>query len=93
MEWEFEDFFWEEISPAGIKFNGFLDGKRYVFFVSRIAINDYYQTTDSREQLVANFEENRDHINNVAANYADDSEADDESPHYVITSDDFAEYA
>jgi hypothetical protein len=93
MEWEFDDKYWTVFDPEGVKFYGYYKGERYVFFISQIAINDYYQTVDSSDQMEINFESNRNHINGVAEKFAGNFDANEESPHFAITSKYFSQYA
>lgn len=93
MEWEFDDKYWAEFNPAGVKFDGYYEGERYIFFVSQIAINDYYRTVDSFEQMEVNFEDNRNHIDGIAERFARDFDANEDSPHFEITSEHFSKYA
>lgn len=93
MEWEFNDNYWVSHNPAGVKFDGYYEGERYIFFVSQIAINDYYRTVDSFEQMEVNFEDNRSHINGIAERFAGNFDANEESPHFEIISGYFFQYA
>jgi hypothetical protein len=93
MEWEFNEKYWTEFDPAGVKFDGYYEGKRYIFFVSQIAINDYYRTVDSFEQMEVNFEDNRSHIDGIAERFAGDFDANEDIPHFKITSEYFSQYA
>jgi hypothetical protein len=56
---EFEENYWWDSKFSGLKFVGSTDGKRYVFAVSRTALVDFFQTVDTPEQAILNFEENR----------------------------------
>lgn len=61
-------------------------GKFYFCGVTRIAINDYYRTEDSREQAEINFNENQGYILGLASNLIANSQ-ENERGHYIITSD------
>lgn len=56
---EFEQDFWWDAKFSGLKFAGSLAGKRYVFAISRTALVDFFQTADTPEQAIVNFEQNR----------------------------------
>ncbi|MGW7677947.1 hypothetical protein [Shewanella sp. S23-S33] len=62
------------------------NGKFYNCGVTRIAINDYYDTNDSIEQAEINFDENQDYILDLASNLIVNGQAN-ERGHYIITSD------
>lgn len=93
-DWDFEDNeCWWDVDYQAVKFDGWLDGDRYVFAISGMALNDYYQTEDTTEAALENYLENAEQIEYVAARYASDFEANDESPHYFITSEIYNKYA
>lgn len=93
-DWDFEDSeYWWDVGCRAIKFEGMLDGDRYVFAVSGIALNDYYQTEDTTEAALENYLNNTSQIEFIATRYASEHEANDESPHFFITSEVFNRYA
>lgn len=61
-------------------------GKFYYCGVTRIAINDYYHTEDSREQAEINFVKNQNYILGLASNLIANGQAN-ERGNYIITSD------
>lgn len=66
---EFENKFWWDSKFSGLKFVGTTDGKRYVFAVSRTALVDFFQTVDTPEQAILNFEENRLRFENMVQRF------------------------
>ncbi|WP_262460794.1 hypothetical protein [Alloalcanivorax balearicus] len=81
--------YWRDIGKDCICFEGFIKDERYVFAVSCIALNDYYETPDTPDDALKNYEENSNHVETIAERYADEFEANEESPHYFIDSNDF----
>ncbi|CAA0082712.1 DUF1488 family protein [Zhongshania aliphaticivorans] len=51
---------------SGVKFAGSIGGKRYMFAISRAALIDFFQTADTKEQALLNFEENRSRFERLA---------------------------
>lgn len=93
--WKYEgsEDFWVDVPTESIRFEAYLDGKRYVFAVSQIALNDYYCTSDTLEDAKQNFLDNYDHIIRTSIRFASENEANGEPPHYFIFSDDFLTFA
>ena len=59
MAMNFEGEAWWDDKFSGVKFAGSINGKRYIFAISRAALIDFFQTADTKEQAFSNFEENR----------------------------------
>lgn len=93
--WHFgeEQTCWRDIGRELICFDGYLDGERYVFAVSQIALNDYYETDDTLDDAENNYLNNYKHVESIATRFASEYEANDEPPHYFIDSDSFNEFA
>ena len=91
--WDFEENeFWWDIAHQAVKFDGWLNGERFVFAISQIALNDYYRTPDTKEDALQNFGDNIERIEYIAARYASECVANEEAPHFFITSEIFAMY-
>lgn len=84
---------WRDVGGGSICFDGYFEGDRYVFAVSQIALNDFYGTDDTLDDAENNYLNNCQHVESVAARFASEYEANDESPHYFIDSESFNEFA
>jgi hypothetical protein len=66
---EFEaDFRWDS-KFSGLKFAGTSEGKRYIFAVSRAALVDFFETVDTPEQAILNFEQNRSRFESMVQRF------------------------
>lgn len=93
-EWEFEDNeYWTSSNPESLMFDGLLDGERFVFAVSRVALNDFYRTPDTPNDAINNYLNNSDHIEAVAARFASEFEPNVDAPHYFINSNEYRRLA
>ena len=84
-EWNFEREFWWDPNFQAVKFAGIWDGQRYVFAISRSALNDYFRTEDSREAAIINFEEHRDRVEQLATRLIALGVGPSEHGHYFIS--------
>ena len=93
--WYFERdaTYWWDVGAESICFDGYLEGERWVFAVTQIALNDYYGTDDTPEDADSNYINNMDHVESVVARFASTYEANDEPPNYFIDSEKFQEFA
>lgn len=94
-EWTFDEAenYWVDIPSETIRFEAYLDGERYVFAVSQIALNDYHETEDTQEDAEQNFLDNYGRIKRVAVRCCEEYEVNDEPPHYFIGSSDYARFS
>ena len=84
-KWYFEsvDAKWN-MTYRAIFFNASKDGETFVFAVSQIALNDYFETPDTKENAFENFKNNIGRIENVAVRLANEVEPNKEAPHFFI---------
>jgi hypothetical protein len=75
---EFEADFWWDSKFSGLKFAGSIHGKRYVFAISRTALVDFFQTADTVEQAIENFEQNRPRFESMVERFV----LGERLPHY-----------
>lgn len=93
-DWDFdENEYWTSPNPESLMFDGYIDGERYVFAISQMALNDFYGTADTPEDAITNYLENSDHVEAIAARFANEFEANEQAPHYFIDSCEFRRFA
>ena len=69
---------WYQANPEQIVFDGYFNEIRCLFGVSVSALNDLYNSEDSRASALVNFEENTDYFYELAVQAAEGYELDDE---------------
>ncbi len=93
-EWDFEDNeCWTSPNPELLMFDGVLDGERFVFAISQVALNDFYRTADTPDDAVNNYLNNSGAVEGVAVQFAREFEPNREVPHYLISSNEFRRLA
>lgn len=91
--WNFDQSeYWWDVASRSVHFDGVCDGKRYVFAISDVALNDYYKTADTRDDALSNYKFHIEEIKSLAARLASEVKANDDAPHYIITSTEFRKY-
>ncbi len=66
-EWSFGEEPWWDAEYRAIKFVAeTAGGKRYTCAISDTALNDYFQTEDTREAALANYREHLDMVHSLA---------------------------
>ncbi len=91
--WNFDqsEHWWDVVSRS-VHFDGACNGKRYVFAISGVALNDYYETADTRDEALSNYKLHIKEIESLAARFASEVKGNDDVPHYFITSKEFRKY-
>ncbi|MEY8241409.1 MAG: DUF1488 family protein [Cycloclasticus sp.] len=92
-EWDFENSeWWWDVALQAVKFDAMYDGDTYIFAISRNSLVDYFQTQDTKEDAIANFEEHIGRIHDLAIRFSSDYNSNEDSPHYLIKNQDCVDY-
>lgn len=80
-----------DASRQAVAFTADIGGKRVMCFISQIALNDYFGTPDTKEQVLENFQNHKDGIFALAERFISKDRFNENGEIYIV-GDDCREY-
>lgn len=85
-QWEFHEEPWWDGEYRAIKFAAEKAGVRHICAISRVALNDYFQTEDTKEAAFVNYHEHSNMVHSLAVKLIQEGAPNDQNV-FFITSD------